>query len=124
MKPDRVNPVAVPSQRGDACHSTAIRVQQPQLGGLVPAASRKIRRRWMKRDCNATVVNGFEKHGHMKPQGERKLARGNVKTKSMVLVDANGCLRQDNEVQTKLKKKSGQSGEYATERDDSARSLK
>ena len=41
---------AVPLQRGDECRSTAIRVQQPQLGGTVPAASRKIRRRWMKRD--------------------------------------------------------------------------
>ena len=48
MKRDTADPVAVPSQRGDACRSTAIRVQQPQLGGIVKAASRKIRRIWMK----------------------------------------------------------------------------
>ena len=49
MKRDRFYPVAVTLQRGDACSSTAIRVQQPQLRGIVIAASRKIRRRWMKR---------------------------------------------------------------------------
>ena len=48
MKRDRGNSAAVPLQRGDACHSTAICVQQPQLGGEVTTASRKIRRRWMK----------------------------------------------------------------------------
>ena len=49
MKRHRVNTAVVSLQRGDACRSTAIRVQQPQLGGPVIAASRKIRRRWMKR---------------------------------------------------------------------------
>ena len=48
MKRDRANIAAVPLQRGDACRSTAIRVQQPQLGGTVTAASHNIRRRWMK----------------------------------------------------------------------------
>jgi hypothetical protein len=48
-------------QRGDACRSTAIRVQQPQLGGLVIAASRKIRRRWMKRDRVNTVAVSLQR---------------------------------------------------------------
>ena len=54
MKHDSVNTAAVPLQRGDECRSTAIRVQQPQLGGTVITASRKLRRRWMKRDRGNT----------------------------------------------------------------------
>ena len=61
MKRDRVNTAAVSSQRGDACRSTAIRVQQPQLGGMVIAASRKIRRRWMKRDRVDTVAVSLQR---------------------------------------------------------------
>ena len=50
MKRDTENLTAVTLQRGDACRSTAICVQQPHLGGTVIAASRKIWRRWMKSD--------------------------------------------------------------------------
>ena len=57
MKRHRANTVAVSLQRGDACRSTAIRVQQPQLGGIVRAASRKIRRRWVIRSL-------FDPSGH------------------------------------------------------------
>ena len=53
-----VSSKVVTSQRGDACRSTAIRVQQPQLGGTVKAASREIRRRWMKRHrANTAAVS-------------------------------------------------------------------
>jgi hypothetical protein len=41
MKSDRPDKVAMSSQREDACRSTAIRVQQPQLGVFVIAASQK-----------------------------------------------------------------------------------
>ena len=61
MKRDRGNIVAVPLQRGDACHSTAIRVQQPQLGGIVMAASGKIRRRWMKSDRAKTTAVSLQR---------------------------------------------------------------
>jgi hypothetical protein len=39
MKSDRPDKVAMSSQREDACRSTAIRVQQPQLGVFVIAAT-------------------------------------------------------------------------------------
>ena len=52
--------LAVSFQRGDACRSTAIRIQQPQLGGPVIAASRKIRRRWMKRNRVDTAAVTFQ----------------------------------------------------------------
>ena len=62
MKRHRENTAAVSLQRGDACRSTAIRVQQPQLGGMVMAASRKIWRRWMKRDRADTLAVSLQ-HG-------------------------------------------------------------
>jgi hypothetical protein len=60
MQNDRKNTAAVLSQRADACRSTAIHVQQPQFGGFITKASRKIRHRWTKRDRGNAVTSHFE----------------------------------------------------------------
>ena len=61
MKRHRVDMAAVTLQRGDARRSTAIRVQQPHLGGIVIAASRKIQRRWMKSNRGNTLAVSLQR---------------------------------------------------------------